>query len=57
MRWAALLKSINAGKNVAMADLRDFLSAQGMRDVATLLASGNALFYSDERDAKDRRGT
>ncbi|MBN8849570.1 MULTISPECIES: DUF1697 domain-containing protein [unclassified Sphingomonas] len=51
MRWAALLKSINAGKNVAMADLRDFLSAQGMRDVATLLASGNALFYSDERDA------
>ncbi|WEK44411.1 MAG: DUF1697 domain-containing protein [Candidatus Sphingomonas colombiensis] len=50
MRWAALLKSINAGKNVAMTDLRGFLGAEGMRDVTTLLASGNALFDSDETD-------
>lgn len=51
MRWAALLKSINAGKKVAMAELRDFLRAEGMGNVATLLASGNALFDSDEKDA------
>lgn len=50
-RWAALLKSINAGKKVAMTDLRDFLTAEGMSNVATLLASGNALFDSDETDA------
>lgn len=51
MRWAALLRSINAGKNVAMADLRAFLAVEGMRDVTSLLASGNALFDSDEQDA------
>lgn len=51
MRWAALLKSINAGRKVAMADLRAFLAAEEMGNVATLLASGNALFDSDETDA------
>lgn len=50
MRWAALLRSINAGKSLAMADLRAFLAAEGMRDVSTLLASGNAVFDADETD-------
>lgn len=57
MRWAALLKSINAGKNVAMADLRAFLTDQGMTDVKTLLASGNAVFTADEKDAESLERT
>lgn len=57
MRWAALLRAINAGVKLPMADLRRFLAEQGMRDVATLLASGNAVFDSDECDdaALERR--
>ena len=51
MRWAALLKGINAGRKLAMADLRAFLADQGMGDVKTLLASGNAVFDAAERDA------
>ncbi len=50
MRWAALLRAINAGVRLPMADLRTFLADQGMRDVATLLASGNAVFTADEDD-------
>ncbi|WP_185206993.1 DUF1697 domain-containing protein [Sphingomonas sp. NBWT7] len=51
-RWAALPRAINAGKTLKMADLRAFLIAEGMRDVVTLLASGNAVFECDESDAE-----
>lgn len=51
MRWAALPRAINAGKPLAMADLRAFLSDEGMGEVRTLLASGNAVFSCDEEDA------
>lgn len=50
MRWAALLKGINAGVKLPMADLRAFLADQGMTDVKTLLASGNAVFTATEAD-------
>lgn len=50
MRWAALLQGINAGRKLPMADLRAFLEDRGMDDVKTLLASGNAVFTTAERD-------
>ncbi len=50
MRWAALPRAINAGKPLAMADLRAFLTAEGMAEVKTLLASGNAIFSCDVED-------
>ncbi len=50
MRWAALLRAINAGVKLPMADLRSFLSEEGMDDVKTLLASGNAIFGCAEKD-------
>ncbi|MGC9961766.1 MAG: DUF1697 domain-containing protein [Acidimicrobiales bacterium] len=45
-RYVALLKGINVGrrKRIAMADLRALLTGLGYADVATYLASGNALF-------------
>lgn len=51
MRWAALLRGINAPYKLPMADLRRFLTDQGFADVKTLLASGNAVFTTDEEDA------
>lgn len=53
MRYAALLRGINVGPSnrVGMAELRAALAALGLRDVRTLLASGNALFSSDEPEA------
>ena len=51
MRWAALLRAINAGVTLPMADLRAFLTAQGLGEVETLLASGNAVFTAAEADA------
>jgi uncharacterized protein (DUF1697 family) len=52
MRWAVLLKGVNVGGNrkIPMADLRDFLAGLGLTDVKTLLASGNAVFDTDEKD-------
>ena len=50
MRWAALLRGINAGVKLPMVELRAFLADQGMRDVATVLASGNAVFDADETE-------
>lgn len=52
-RWAALLKGVNVGGNrkLPMAELRRFLEGLGLTDVKTLLASGNAVFASDETDA------
>lgn len=52
MRWAALPRAINAGKPLAMADLRAFLAEEGMSDVRTILASGNAIFSCAETDAR-----
>lgn len=44
-RYVALLGSINVGGNrLAMADLKAALDAEGFADVATVVASGNALF-------------
>lgn len=53
MRWAALLKGVNVGGNrkLPMAELRGFLERLGLGDVKTLLASGNAIFDAEERDA------
>jgi len=51
MRYAALLRAINAGVKLPMADLRAFLTAQGLGEVRTLLASGNAVFTAAETDA------
>ncbi len=53
MRWAALLRGINAGVKLPMADFRAFLADQGMADVKTLLASGNAVFSADEHDGAE----
>jgi uncharacterized protein (DUF1697 family) len=50
-RWAALLRGVNAGVKLPMADWRAFLAGQGMGDVKTLLASGNAVFTTEEGDA------
>jgi uncharacterized protein (DUF1697 family) len=45
-RYVALLKGVNVGrrKRIAMSDLRALLNGLGYSDVATYLASGNALF-------------
>jgi uncharacterized protein (DUF1697 family) len=53
MRWAALLKGVNVGGNrkIPMADLRAFLEGLGYTDVKTLLASGNAVFDTEEQDS------
>ena len=49
-RYVALLRGINVGgnKKVPMAQLRDMLAEIGLRDVRTLLNSGNAVFTADE---------
>lgn len=49
-RVAALLKGVNVGGNrkLPMAELTAFLAALGYADARTLLASGNAVFSSDE---------
>ena len=47
----ALLRGINVGGHamLAMADLRELLTALGFRDVRTLLQSGNAVFSGGAR--------
>ncbi len=52
-RYVALLRGINVGGNgvVRMAALRAAFEAQGLRDVATYIQSGNVLFTSGERSA------
>lgn len=52
MRWAALPRAINAGKPLPMADLRALLTSEGMADVKTLLASGNAVFSCEADDGE-----
>ncbi len=50
MRYAALLRGVNLVKRnrIAMADLRRILGELGYSSVATHLASGNAVFSSDQ---------
>lgn len=48
-RYAALLSAVNVGKRkVPMAQLREELAGLGYADVQTYLASGNAVFTTDE---------
>lgn len=47
MRWAALPRAINAGKPLTMAELRALCEGEGMRDVRTILASGNVVFTAE----------
>ena len=49
MRYAALLRGLNVGGKgrVPMPALKALLSGLGLRDVQTLLQSGNAVFESD----------
>jgi uncharacterized protein (DUF1697 family) len=51
----ALLRGINVGgnKKVAMADLRDFLTALEFGEPRTLLQSGNAIFHSHKLTGAD----
>jgi uncharacterized protein (DUF1697 family) len=48
--YVALLRGINVGgnKKVPMARLREVLTELGLREVQTILNSGNAVFTSDE---------
>jgi uncharacterized protein (DUF1697 family) len=48
-RYVALLRGINVGtaKSIAMADLRACFEALGLRNVRTLLRSGNVVFDSE----------
>jgi uncharacterized protein (DUF1697 family) len=48
-RYALLLRGINVGRahRIAMADLRELLTAEGHGGVATLLQSGNVALDSD----------
>ena len=57
-RYVALLRGINlGGKNrLAMADLARILAAEGCRDVATYIQSGNAAFAADPNAVADLPG-
>ncbi|RKT17036.1 uncharacterized protein (DUF1697 family) [Streptomyces sp. 1114.5] len=49
-RYAVLLKGINVGgkKKISMAELRELLTRLGFTEVATYLASGNALVAAED---------
>lgn len=49
----ALLRGVNVGgrNRLAMADLRDIVTALGHADVSTYIQSGNAVFTSKEKDS------
>lgn len=53
--YVALLRGINVGghKKVAMADLRRLLSDMGCNGVRTYIQSGNAVFGSDLKTARE----
>ena len=52
VEWVALLRGINVnGISVGMADLQDVFRTLGYTDVRTVLASGNVLFTTEEKDA------
>ena len=48
----ALIRGINVGghKKIKMADLRQLFTSLGLRQVRTVLQSGNAVFAADESD-------
>lgn len=50
-RYVALLRGVNVGGRnlIAMPALRAFFEAEGLRDVATYIQSGNVLFTSGDR--------
>jgi uncharacterized protein (DUF1697 family) len=51
MRWAALLKGFNLGRNrMPMPELKRLLEDAGYDDVRTLLASGNLVFEAADTD-------
>jgi uncharacterized protein (DUF1697 family) len=51
MKYVALLRGINVGGNhlIRMTDLKACFEEQGMRDVATYIASGNVIFTAAAR--------
>lgn len=53
MKYVALLRGINVGgnKKVPMGDLKKAMEKGKMKDVKTLLNSGNVVFESDEKEA------
>lgn len=52
VKYVALLRGINLGKRqVKMARLKEVFEAEGLRDVRTLLASGNVVFSAKETNA------
>jgi uncharacterized protein (DUF1697 family) len=52
-RFVALLRGVNVGgaNRVPMADLRALLAGLGMREISTVLNSGNAVFTADNASA------
>lgn len=51
--YVAFLRGINVGKRqVQMTKLKSAFDKMGYSDVATILATGNVIFYSDSDDAK-----
>lgn len=53
--FVALLRAVNLGSHqqIAMAALRDFATNLGLRDVRTILQSGNLIFGAESQGAKD----
>ncbi|MFK5878138.1 MAG: DUF1697 domain-containing protein [Flavobacteriaceae bacterium] len=53
MIYIALLRGINVGghKKILMADLRELLKKNGLKNVQTYIQSGNVIFKSDENPA------
>ncbi len=53
--YVAFLRGINVGRHhrVPMAELRKILEIKGLKDVQTLLNSGNAIFNSSPRQEAD----
>lgn len=51
-KYAALLRGINSGKNptIKMADLKQVFENLGFQNVATIIASGNVVFESDDQN-------
>jgi uncharacterized protein (DUF1697 family) len=53
MKYAAFIRGINVGGNVLikMADLKKLFEKEGLKDVKTILASGNVVFSSSKSPA------
>jgi uncharacterized protein (DUF1697 family) len=53
MKYVALLRGINVGgRIIKMADLRSCCEKAGLKNVATVLQSGNVIFESDRKNLK-----